>query len=203
MVPKVSLREKHAVETRQRIVDEALRLFVEVGYEAATVDEIAERAEVSPRTFFRYFATKEALLFHDFEAHLSRLQGEIEARPADETPGVTLVAVLCAMIEDQRTSPEQHALLRRLLAERPSLRSYQRMTIAEHSEGMIADALARHAGIDPDDLGLRAMVAAVGACFDVALRDWVLGDATGCFETHFAATLAACTETFPTTLPAC
>jgi AcrR family transcriptional regulator len=203
MVAKVSLREKHAVETRQRIVDEALRLFVEVGYDAATVDEIAVRADVSPRTFFRYFATKEALLFHDFEERLSLLQDQIEARPADEDPGLILVAVLCAMIEDLRTSPEQRALIQRLLEERPSLRSYQRMTIAEHGEGMIAAALARHAGIDPADLGLRAMVAAVGACFDVALRDWVTDEATGCFEEHFAATLTACAATFPTVLPTC
>jgi AcrR family transcriptional regulator len=200
---KVSLREKHALETRQRIVDEALRLFVEVGYDAATVDEIAERADVSPRTFFRYFATKEALLFHDFEDQLSRLQDEIGARPVGEAPGTSLVAVLCAMIDDLRTSPEQRALVRRLLEERPSLRSYQRMTIAEHSEGMIAAALARHAGLDPSDLGLRAMVAAVGACFDVALRDWVSDDTPDAFEEHFAATLAACVASFPASLPTC
>ncbi|MEO6628043.1 MAG: helix-turn-helix domain-containing protein, partial [Aquihabitans sp.] len=65
MVTKLSLRERHAVETRQRIVDVALALFLQHGYEATTTDEIAEQADVSPRTFFRYFATKEALLFHD------------------------------------------------------------------------------------------------------------------------------------------
>src|SRR3546814_2063201 len=47
----VSLREKHAAQTRQRIVDVALGLFVDQGFDATTVDEIAEQADVSPRTF--------------------------------------------------------------------------------------------------------------------------------------------------------
>ncbi len=197
MPAKTSLREKHTNETRQRLVDVALELFVSQGYDATTIDEIAHEADVSPRTFFRYFATKEALLFHDFEDRLDQIKDKIGQRPADERPAETLVAVLRAMVAELDTEPAERDLIARLLAERPSLRSYQRSTIAEHSEGSIAESLAEHAGIDPDDLGLRTMVLAVAACFDVALRDWIEDPSGATFDAHFTSALTACATAFP------
>lgn len=197
MSAPLSLREKHSTETRQRLVEVALELFVAQGYEATTVDEIAHGADVSPRTFFRYFPTKEALLFHDFEERLAQIKDEIARRPAGEPAAETLVAVLEAFVLELDTAPTERDLIVRLLDERPSLRSYQRATIAEHSEGAIADALAEHAGLDPDDLGLRTMVLAVGACFDVALRDWIEDPSDASFATHFTAALRACAAAFP------
>jgi AcrR family transcriptional regulator len=197
MPPKTSLREKHTIETRRRLVDVARGLFVSQGYDATTIDEIAHEADVSPRTFFRYFATKEALLFHDFEERLDRIKDRIGQRPTDERPADTLVAVLTEMVADLDTEPTERDLIARLLAERPSLRSYHRSTIAEHSEGVIAEALAAHAGVDPDDLGLRTMVVAVGACFDVALRDWIEDPSGATFDAHFTSALTACAAAFP------
>lgn len=189
---KPSLREKHATETRQRIVDVATALFLAQGFDATTIDEIAARADVSPRTYFRYFPTKEALLFHDFEQRLAGIRDRIEAHSADDTPLAVLTTVLCEMVDDLQTTPEQQALMVRLLAERPSVRSYQRSTVAEHAEREIIDALARKFDRSRTDLELRATVALVASCMDVALRDWVEGDLTHGFTTHFRATLDAC-----------
>src|SRR3546814_14625010 len=107
----VSLREKHAAQTRQRIVDVALGLFVDQGFDATTVDEIAEQADVSPRTFFRYFPTKEALLFHDLEERLVLIQDLIVKRPADESPAEPLRATLCRLVEEIARPPARPALL--------------------------------------------------------------------------------------------
>lgn len=191
MTTKVSLREKHAVETRQRIVQAAMALFVAQGYDATTVDEIAERADVSPRTFFRYFNTKDALLFHDFDEKMQRIQDFINRRPEGELPATSLVAVLCEMVDQARSTPEQRALIIRLLSERPSLRSYQRESIAGHGERLVTGALAERVGLPPDDLGMRALVATVSACFDVALQEWIVDGGVGPFEPRIRATMAA------------
>lgn len=203
-----TLRERHADRTRRRIVDGAFELFVDQGFDATTVDQIATHADVSPRTFFRYFATKDALLFHDFDERLTRIRGAIEDRPSGEAPADSLVHALVAVVADLETTPAVRALVERLVAERPSLRSYQRSTIAEHGEREIIDALARRAGLPADDLGLRSMVAAVGACFDIALREWFArggrrgpgsarGPAGPGFDELFAEVLAGCGSAFP------
>lgn len=199
---KPSLRERRAVEIRQRIVDVALARFLEQGYEATTVDQIAAEADVSPRTFFRYFPTKEALLFHDFEQRLTGIRVALEGRPDGEDPLDSLTVVLCQMVDGMRTSPEQQALMFRLLEERPSMRSYQRSTMIEHAEQEIIGALARRTGRANTDLVLRATVSMAAACMDVALRSWSEGDIAAGFEPHFRATLDACrTALGPSTAP--
>ena len=59
------LRERKKARTRAAIREHALRLFREQGYDATTIDQIAEAAEVSPSTFFRYFPTKEDVVLQD------------------------------------------------------------------------------------------------------------------------------------------
>ncbi len=191
---KPSLRERRAVETRQRIVDVALALFLEQGFDATTIDQVAADADVSARTFFRYFPTKEALLFHDFEQRLAGIRADLESRPEDETPLHSLTVVLCQMVDGLHTSPEQKALMFRLLEERPSMRSYQRSTVIEHAEQEIIGALARRTGRAHTDLVLRATVSMVASCMDVALRSWSESDVGTRFEPHFRATLDACRQ---------
>ena len=189
--PKLSLRERHALETRERIVGEALALFVEQGFDATTVDEIAAKADVSPRTFFRYFATKDALLFHDFEEQLTQVQKLIAQRPESESAVDTLVAVLKQMIATVESTPAQRDLLVRLLSERPSLRAYQREAIARHGESVITGVLAARASLPPDDAGTQAVVASVFACFDVALQQWTAHGAQQPFDPFLDQMLSA------------
>src|SRR5262249_43645421 len=82
--PSLGLRERKKAKTRAAIQQQALRLFREQGYEATTVEQIAEAAEVSPSTYFRYFPTKEDVVLWDDLDPL--LIAAFEAQPGELRP---------------------------------------------------------------------------------------------------------------------
>ena len=88
------LRERKKAKTRAAIREHALRLFREQGYGGTTVEQIAEAAEVSPATFYRYFPTKEDVVLQDDLDVLTF--GSFEAQPAELSP---LAAVRAAMAD--------------------------------------------------------------------------------------------------------
>jgi AcrR family transcriptional regulator len=101
----VSRRDRRTARTRQAIVDAARALIEEQGWAETTVDQIAERADVAPRTFFRHFTSKEAVIFADYEDHRRRMLEMMRARPATEHPLRSVVAGLadfCALVDEDR-----------------------------------------------------------------------------------------------------
>src|SRR6476659_1783740 len=78
------LRQRKKESSRRAIEDAAWELFAERGYEETSVNDIAEHADVAPRTFFRYFPTKEAVMYPQFEELLDAVREQFRRRPADE-----------------------------------------------------------------------------------------------------------------------
>ncbi|MGA5037588.1 TetR/AcrR family transcriptional regulator [Streptomyces capoamus] len=95
-IAPAGLRERKKEETRQRLLEGAAHLFKERGFEATTVADIAAYANVSVRTFFRYFEGKEALLLPDSVGIFAYVEDALARRPADEAP---LDAVCNALLE--------------------------------------------------------------------------------------------------------
>jgi AcrR family transcriptional regulator len=150
--PRPGLRERKKAKTRAALQEHALRLFREQGYEATTVDEIAEAAEVSPSTFFRYFPTKEDVVLYDALDPL--LLEAFEAQPADLSP---VGAVRATMREVFGGASAE------VLAQQDE-RAVLIFTVSER------DVVAKRVGRRPDDLAVRALV---GAVVGVGIATWV------------------------------
>lgn len=127
------LRERKKMRTRQAIATAALRLFAERGYEETTIADIAAAADVSPRTFFSYFPSKEDVIFAEIDDRLAEVAERLRRTPGEspmETIRRSIVAVLEAIAAEHRDyGPVQVALI----LERPALRAraLQRMTDAQ------------------------------------------------------------------------
>jgi AcrR family transcriptional regulator len=93
-VAETPIRDRKARETRARIAETALDLFISQGYLETTIDQIAEAADVSRRTIFRHFATKEAILFDHLAVRRDFALRRLRERPPSEPTLVSLHAVL-------------------------------------------------------------------------------------------------------------
>jgi TetR/AcrR family transcriptional regulator, regulator of mycofactocin system len=194
-VTTVSLRQRHTDRTRAAIADAALELFAERGFAATTVDDIAARADVAPRTFFRYFPTKESVLFHDMEIKLGLIRELLLARPLDEPPHVSVIEVCGALGEEVSSDHAKSEFICRLAAEDPTLLTHPRHLMIEHFEDELVRVLAERAGVEPD-VGLRAMTAAILSCVGVAFNAFINGGAVGSFRATLDEALAACRIAF-------
>ncbi|MER7712949.1 TetR family transcriptional regulator [Streptomyces werraensis] len=151
--PRPGLRERKKIKTREAIRGAAYALVEEQGYDATTIEQIAERAEVSPSTVFRYFPAKEDIVITD--EYDEPLLAELAARPADEpwTDSVRYVirkAVRLAMTEQ----PEITELRARLVLEVPAVRARMREALTGIGR-TLAEAVAGRTGLDPDGLEAR------------------------------------------------
>jgi len=164
------LRERKKARTRAAIREHALRLFREQGYDATTVDQIAEAADVSPSTFFRYFPTKEDVVLQD-DLDLLAI-GAFEAQPADLSP----IAAFRAAARDAfgALGEEELARLREtteLSLTIPEVRAAA-MDELTRTIDLIAGALARRVGRDPGDFAVRNFAGAVVGVIMAANMPW-------------------------------
>jgi AcrR family transcriptional regulator len=164
----VSLRERKKAETRQRIQDEAMRLFLERGYDATTVEEIAAAAGVSHMTFFRHYPSKDdVVVTDDYDPLLAEL---IRARPATEHPvervRATVLAGLAAVYADGRDTILARA---QLIQSTPALRA-RALENQRDTEALFAAALAPAGG--EDSLEVQVLAAACVAALVTAVNRW-------------------------------
>ncbi|MFF4325730.1 TetR/AcrR family transcriptional regulator [Streptomyces sp. NPDC001591] len=160
MTEHLGLRERKKQRTRQTIFEAALRLFLSRGFDDVSIVEIAEAAEVSKRTLFTYFPTKEDLVLHVFADHEDESARVVRARPAGTSPLAALHAhELDALARRDPvtglTSDPEAVAFARLLSTTASL-SERLLRYAERSIAALAEAL-EDAGADE----LTARLAAV------------------------------------------
>jgi AcrR family transcriptional regulator len=167
----LGLRERKKARTRAAIRSEAIRLFAEQGFGATTVEQIAEAADVSPSTFFRYFPTKEAVIITDeFDGVIME---DFRNQPADLHPVRAFRnAALNAYRGMSPEAAEQERLRHGLLRTVPELRSAMLDEFAV-SLNLLAEVIGERAGRPASDLPVRALAGAiVGVAVSVSFASW-------------------------------
>jgi AcrR family transcriptional regulator len=158
--PSPGLRERKKQKTRDTIVKVALELFAERGYEQTTIAEIADAAEVSPRTIFAYFPSKEDILFCDLPEVEERLAQALAQRPE----GVTALDALREFILESPGFGPNELIRKRIIASNETLLRNERARQAPFEQLMV-EAIAKDLNAGADDIRPRIAAAAVIAAF--------------------------------------
>lgn len=159
--PAEGLRERKRRETLQRITDAGMGLFVAQGYEATTLDEIAEKAGISRRTFFHYFKSKDEILLSAQSGIGEMIVTALRAGPRDARP---LDAIRAAVIEVCASFPTgEMVAIDRLMRASPGVQARKQASYVEHETTLFA--ALRDLWPDPARaLGLRLVaMLAIGA----------------------------------------
>ena len=171
--PPQGRRERKKQRTREALIDAAFGLFAAKGFDATTVEEIADAVDVSSRTFFRYFASKEdvALTFQDEQVRA--IAAALAARPADE-PVMTAMRRTAVQIARACESgelgfdPGRFACMVTMVQDSPALMAGS-LEHAQRKQALLTEVVAQRMGVDPaTDMRPHVAAAAAHAAFQAA-----------------------------------
>ncbi|MEU9292405.1 TetR family transcriptional regulator [Streptomyces sp. NPDC048266] len=171
---RLPLRERKKLRTRQALTDTALELFTSRGFGGVTLDELCDAVDVSKRTFFRYFASKEDVAMAPTQDLWRTFLDELETRepvgPLVELLQETLFAALDRMTEEDWAGRVLRS--RRLAGETPSMEAHG-LQFCHKTSRTALDTLHRRFGFDsPDDLRPQLALDLLVAAFHRALDRW-------------------------------
>jgi AcrR family transcriptional regulator len=142
-------RARKKQHTRDELVSAATRLFAERGFDETTTADIAEAADVSQRTFFRHFTSKEAVLYGDSDDVATAFGDAIRRRPKREAPLTAVANALHELAQLAATGdPERTFLQAHLAAKYPSVSAYSRAVVQRSLEQAVTAAVAERMGVD-------------------------------------------------------
>lgn len=167
------LRERRKLSTRRALEDAALRLFARDGFDATTIEAIAAEADVSPRTFFRYFASKDDVLNPDREQRQAQLADEIRRGAAEPVGDLTLVVRALVTLAPQFEAEREQLALRRQAAASSAVLRGRLLDVLVSWERAVSRSLAERHGTDRHDLDAEVIAAAAVHVWQVALSRWL------------------------------
>jgi AcrR family transcriptional regulator len=158
------LRERKKQRTRETIARAAHELFAERGYYVTTLPDIAEAADVSTRTIFAYFPSKEDILFSDFPLMKEALARALAERPEGVDALETVREFILSTVGTEKSELDEQ--LGHCIHNDETLRSHLRARLAQLEE-LIAPAIAKDIGAPEDDLRPQLVAASLTAAFNV------------------------------------
>jgi len=171
--PALGLRERKKQRTRSTLLDAAVELCDRQGFERTTVDQIAAIAEVSPRTFSRYFATKDAIAFALIDDAIDLAAAELARQPRELNHFEALRRSYVTMYTSTKTAPpgslsaDRMMCIVRIIMTSPTLKQ----AALEYRPHAVNIELAKRLGVDLGDRRLRLISAMWGSIIMTALGD--------------------------------
>lgn len=172
MESSVGLRERKKLKTRAQLTDAAFRLFTERGFNGTTIEDIVEEVEVSPRTFFRYFDSKEDVVIGFFDDLGLQLRTFLAERPAEESPFEAVRNALGGLADVYTDQAERVMSAKALSQGTPAIRA---RLLDKHArwESGLTEELSLRLGVDPGQDPRPRLIAAVAlAAFSTAVTSW-------------------------------
>lgn len=170
------LRERQKAATRRELTRTGLELFLKQGFANTTIEQIVAPLGIAKRTFFRYFNTKEDLVFAWNEEKTAELVNELNGRPRHEKPFQAVCEAISSLLKRHDARPDLALALIRLSKESPSLigRDLEKRMVWEQA---LAAALVEREGRKAmSNLRARVVVGSVMAAWTAALDEWYAGD---------------------------
>lgn len=165
------LRERKKDKLRAELLGAALDLFDRQGFSETTIYQIADAVDVSPRTFLRYFATKEDVVVSWVEESAAVFLTSFLERPAEEAPDVALLAGARAMLAHYAAQADFYLTIERAIASSSSIRARKLEMTSMLAEQVTAALVQRAPGADPLQLALYPAV--VFAMLRAVIGAWV------------------------------
>lgn len=182
----VGRRERKKSATRDRLRAAGFELFATRGYVATTVRDITEAADVAERTFYRHFESKEALLLDDLRRYFAAAEDLVAARPDDEGPMTSLLAVVRELRDEWEVPRPQLTALTGLVLGDDAPRGYLHKLVDEHQE-RLSWLFARRRGLDRPDYRCHLEAAVAGVAFNQSIGYFVNEPTASNFDLGFEA----------------
>ena len=188
-------RDRKKNRTRQDLVEAATKLFATRGFDETTTEDIAEAADVSQRTFFRHFPSKEAVLYGDMDDLLARFREILDARPNGEPIVASVRESILALADDYDDQRKLRLLQARLASSYPSVSAYSRAVVQHAWEMALAESLGRRMDVTvTSDPRPEIIAAAAMAALRHAIRRWAKNGGRGELPSLVAEALDALVE---------
>ena len=168
----LSLRERQKWVAQSTIEETALRLFLQQGYEHTSIQDIASAVKMSPRTFFRYFASKDEVLLGPMRAAQQEALIALQSMASTLTPHAALRAMLMLQARRYEERRDRFLLRYQVVMQSPSIAALFLFTFVE-AEPLISQALYTHLGAATDRNEIRLLVALHMAALRVAIEEWL------------------------------
>jgi AcrR family transcriptional regulator len=167
----LGLRELKMARTRQLIADKAFELFVERGFDQTTVEQIAAAAEVGPRTLYRYYPTKEALIVKFVEVNLFAAVERLCEQPDDTPLSEALYALIDSVVTTTVDNADRVLAIYEMAGCAPAVQAQFSEVWSRWRQAVSNEVARRHKGRS-SEMAARLAAASASAVIDVSIQTW-------------------------------